>query len=157
MASERSFAFSPGSLTLRQWQRRDPFSACCRTASDSDIPRPAKASNSAHVSPADRPSSAAAGSPYAGISVESRSRTARAESITSALPISARLSSASPAKQIIREQSPSPALPRGPEVYHRFLPPGEVRERRSVLPKPIPKVEHHCPLRWLPVPREETF
>ncbi len=59
MASERSLAFLPCFVNRLAAATPRSFSACCRTASDSDVPRPAKANNSAHVSPADRPSSQA--------------------------------------------------------------------------------------------------
>ncbi len=47
------FGVSPGSLPVRQGQRRNQ-SACCRTASDSGALRPIPSSNGAHVSPAVR-------------------------------------------------------------------------------------------------------
>ena len=59
-ASERSFAFCPGSLTIRQRQCRHHFEPGGGPASDSDVLRQARTNHGAHVLPADRSSSPAA-------------------------------------------------------------------------------------------------
>jgi len=59
-ASERSFGFGPGSLTIRQRQCRHHFEPAGGPASDSDVLRQARTNHGAHVLPADRSSSPAA-------------------------------------------------------------------------------------------------